>query len=104
MYNISMSKNNVIDFGSRKKQVAALLKAPQSKMDHELDMAREIMHGIVGTLAEYRYDPANDEEMINDLGVIYTMIYAMMIRADGEYHQFHEMMAELATELKKHGG
>lgn len=71
-------------------------------MDHELDMARVLMQDMVKTLIEYRYDPT-EEGMQNDLGVIYTMIYAMFIRADGEYHQFHDMLDELATELKNIG-
>lgn len=86
--------------------MSKIIKFPQrekpKEMDHELDMARLLMQDIVKTLSEYRYDPT-DEKMTDDLGVIYTMIYAMIIRADGEYHQFHEMMTELATELKKLG-
>jgi len=88
-----MDKSKIIKFPTPVK--------PQ-KMDHELDIARLLMQGIVTTLIEYRYDPT-DEKMSDDLGLIYNMLYAMMVRADGEYHQFHDMMQELANELKKLG-
>lgn len=89
----TMDKSKIIKFPTPKKP---------EPMDHELDMTRLLMQTMVKTLLDYRYDPT-EEGMADDLGVIYTMVYAMMIRADGGRHQFHEMMTELATELKRLG-
>lgn len=84
--------------------MAKILKFPipekKKEIDHELDMARELMNKIVLTLSEYRYD-VNDPKMIDDLGVIYHMLYAMMLRNAGLQHHWHEMIDEIIKEMKK---
>ena len=74
---------------------------PIGQIDHELDMAREVMYAIVSKLTEYRYYPQEDEKLMEDLGLIFHVVYAMMLRTSGEFHQFHEMMDEIMAELER---
>jgi len=75
-------------------------KEPEEPMDHELDIARECMKAVVTTLIDYQYYPNLDEGLEKDLGLVYHILYATMLRYDGQYHQFHEMMDEIMNELE----
>jgi hypothetical protein len=77
------------------------IKNKELEMDHELDIARECMKAVVSVLYEYQYYPQDDEQLAEDLGLVYHIMYAMMLRTDGQYHQFHEMMEEIMKELKR---
>lgn len=83
----------IIEFPSPKKK--------KNEMDHELDIARELMNVTITTLNEYQYDVREHPEMIDDLGVIYHMFYAMMLRDINKEHPWHEMIDEIIREMKK---
>lgn len=85
--------------------MAKIIKFPTPKkkdeLNHELDMARELMNKVIVTLNEYRYDVREHPTMIDDLGVVYHVFYAMMLRDVGKDHPWHEMMDEIVREMKK---
>ena len=77
------------------------IKTTNKGIDHNLDVARELMNSLVRTLNDYGYEIKYGDDTFKDLGIIYNLLYAMMLRQDGKEHSWHEMMNEILSEMNK---
>jgi hypothetical protein len=90
-----MAKDNVVEFPFDRISNPLAGKDPVYQLDHELDVTREVMTAIIQTLQEYQYYASKDAKIFEDLGIIFNLVYAMLLRYDNEHHDWHEMMDEI---------
>lgn len=75
---------------------------PEEKveLDHELDVAREAISDLVQFLHSYRYYAMDDEQLFDDIGVIYTLLYSALLRYEMIDHPAQDILDELVEILK----
>ena len=80
-----MSNDNIVQFPT---------KSVPLRVDKELDLASFVMPDLLQTLQDSGID-INEEKFIEDLDVIFNLLYAMIVRNVGDHHALHPVLEDI---------
>lgn len=90
-----MSKDNVIPFPFGEIRNPLVDPAEPS----ELDIASDIMEQAIIVLIDAGFDVKNNRKMVEDLGLMLNLFYAITARANGKEHFLHETLDDISSVL-----
>ena len=67
----------------------------------EMDIASDIVEQAIIIFMEAGYDVKNNRKLVEDLGLILNLFYAIVARANGKEHFLHDALDDMSSVLRE---
>lgn len=82
-------------------KMSNIIQFPQKEeIDVELNITKDIMKIVINEISQYGYNVIPNDELFNDIGVVFNIFYAILVRNAGQYHAWHPIIDEMILFMK----